>query len=719
MKRISTDKIRVLQFIHSSGVTGPGRILYGLADNLDKDLFVCDVSCPEKGPLADDLRALGVKILPFSAEKMRTFGGLIKLCTAVKKGSYHVLHIHSGQYSVLWKALGRLCGIPAIIYTEHVEGADHSWIKSSLARRVHYLSHPVSNMMVDRVIAPSEQTRSVFVARQGMPARKTVVIHNGVYARTLKNSASACAAVRINFGIPPETVLIGTVARLAHDKGHRFLVLAAREIVKERHDVKFMIVGEGPERKNIELLIEHNGLKDYFILPGFRPDAYGIMDCMDIVVQPSISSSESFGLTVVEAMSKSKPVVASDIGCFKEIIEDGADGLLFCAADPGSLKDKVLALINDKSLRAALGRAAEKKARDSFDITITAERTGALYTEVLDSKGVTLRAAMASGGIDSFIEAVKKENGTSPGKAAIYKDSISRYIAFTGSGKLALEEVDRYLSAEDNFILERYLNFRAASGAGRTGTAGYNDALFADAIKHKPVTERDYDERILSQSLEFQIDNYYEPKDNSLKLRIEAVLSFLKPLPGEVILDAGCGVGTFAYRCAKAGAKAYGADYSPRSVETAEKLAARFGYGGKIEYVCCDVCGRMPYPDGFFDKIVAADFIEHIDLRQKEALMREMARVLKRSGEIVIFTPNAVREKLGALKSAFMKAIGGRSSETRLHYGLTDRFSFEKMLKAGGFKFRRYFIDVSRPYLARMPALNEALSLDILWVVTR
>ncbi len=718
MKRAIMDKIRVLQFIHSSGVTGPGRIVYGLADNLKRDEFSCDVVCPDRGPLADDLRTLGTRIIPFKPEELKSLRGIINLAGILKNGNYHILHIHSGQYSALWKLLGRITGVPAIIYTEHVEGADHAWIQGRFAKRLHLLSHPVSNMMVDKVIAVSNQTRGVFIERQGMPPEKTAVVYNGVYTGILKGGAVDSGAIRKKFGVPSDAVLIGTVARLVPDKGHRFLVLAAREIVKERHDVRFIIVGEGPERGNIELLIEHNGLKDYFTITGFRPDAYRIMDCMDIIAQPSVKSSESFGLTVVEAMAKAKPVVASDIGCFREIIEDGVDGLLFISENPESLKDKIMLLLKDKDLRAKVGEAAGYKARSNFDITITAEKTGNLYREVLAAKGFVINKN-AIGVIGRFLEAIKIEKGSSGERLDLCRDSIARYIAFTGHKELNAREIDEYLEREDNFIIESFLGFLCRTGTRCDDIKEHNNELFREVLNRKPVTARDYDERIRAQTLEFQIDNYYEPKDNSLKRRIDAVLAFLKPSAGETILDVGCGVGTFAYRSAVSGAKAYGADYSGESIEVANKLAHHFGYGGKIEYRCCDVCSRLPYPDGFFDKIVAADFIEHIDNAQKTALVSEMSRVLKDSGEIIIFTPNGIREKLGSLKSAVMKILRRVPNRTRLHYGLIDRFTFEKTLKAKGLKFKRNFIDVGRPYLAGIPVIREALSLDILWVIKK
>ncbi len=719
MTKIIKDKIRILHFIHASGVTGPGRIVYGLVDKLDKGEFACDVVCPAAGPLTDDLRRISAHIIPFDPKDLKRPSRLAGLGRVISSGKYHILHIHSGQFSAFWKIFGRLLGIPVIIYTEHVEGSDHSWIKSRIKLALHLLTHPILNMAVDQVIAVSEETRRLFIKRQGLSADKVTAIHNGVYTDRLRDCRADCHTIRERLAVPEGALLVGVFARLSPEKGHRFLINAAAEILKIRQDVRFIIVGEGPARKEIEDLIESKGLKEYFRVVGFRDDAYDIMSYMDIIVQPSIKKSESFGLTVVEAMAKSRPVIASDIACFKEIVDDGLDGLLFTMADAGALRDKLTILLDDRALRQRISLAAQRKAIEKFDIALTARRTGELYKRVLASKGYMIEKDVIVKTVGAFISETSSRKHPDPGRASTYDQALRQFIDISSKGILDEKEAVQYLDRADNLIVENFINYIDRTKCMKDLTFLSNVALFRSVLKRKPITSKDYDERIMAQSLEFQIDNYYEPKDKALKARVDIVLSHLQPVPGEKILDVGCGVGTFAYHAAKAGAAAYGADYSDASIDTAKKLADKFGILDKIQYKCCDVCRQLPYPNSLFDKITAADFIEHITTSQKEELLSEMVRVLKPDGEIIIFTPNLIRENIGAFKSALFKAIGAHRDQTRLHYGLTDRFTFERMLKKKGLKFKRFFYDVERPCLAGIPMLNELLSLDILWVIRK
>jgi len=81
---------------------------------------------------------------------------------------------------------------------------------------------------------------------------------------------------------------------------------------------------------------------------------------------------------------------------------------------------------------------------------------------------------------------------------------------------------------------------------------------------------------------------------------------------------------------------------------------------------------------------------------------------------MVIFTPNKLRESIGTIMRWFR---GGE--HTRLHFGLTSRFSFERKLRKRGFKYKRLFVDVGRPFLATIPVAREFLALEILWVVKK
>ncbi len=233
------------------------------------------------------------------------------------------------------------------------------------------------------------------------------------------------------------------------------------------------------------------------------------------------------------------------------------------------------------------------------------------------------------------------------------------------------------------------------------------------------ITSQDYDHRILAQGLQFQIDHYYQPKERSEIARTDTVLQFLKPGQGETILDIGCGVGTLTFHSARRAAKAFGIDYSLESLKAATQLCAKFGVGPNTRFILGNSM-NLPFKNGHFDKIVSADFIEHITDAEKDALVKEMYRVLKPQGVIIIFTPNSIREKIGEFYWRLRNALfADKIPYTELHYGLTYAGAFTKICRKNGFSCGVFYKDLTRPYLAAIPLARRALALNLLFTIEK
>jgi ubiquinone/menaquinone biosynthesis C-methylase UbiE len=231
------------------------------------------------------------------------------------------------------------------------------------------------------------------------------------------------------------------------------------------------------------------------------------------------------------------------------------------------------------------------------------------------------------------------------------------------------------------------------------------------------ITPKTYDESILSKPVQHQIDTYYFPKDEASKKRIQLILDCLKPKKEDKILDVGCGVGTFTFHSAKAGAEAYGIDYSEESIKLAINLTKHYSVSHRTKFIVGRV-DTLPFMDSYFDKIVAADIIEHISDEDKDLMLKEMRRVFKSNGFIVIFTPNRIRDRIGLI---WKKLTFQRISQWDIaaHFGLINRFGYEKILKKNRMIFQFKHIDITRAYLATIPFLRRILSLNLLWIARK
>ncbi len=293
-----------------------------------------------------------------------------------------------------------------------------------------------------------------------------------------------------------------------------------------------------------------------------------------------------------------------------------------------------------------------------------------------------------------------------------YRPQLEELLKLLGNVSEVAEK-EGYFHEKNRFVCEKFLRY-ALKHEGLKGIIKKRAQRLLSFLSSQEITSRDYNERIEALGIDHAVRVYWEPEDSIDKRRIGVVSNSISAEKGEVIIDIGCGVGTFTYRAAMKGAKAVGVDYSFESIKVAKTIAEeRLGNDTWIRFVVADAA-NLPFKGLSADTIVSADFIEHIDDSQKERFLDESVRILKEKGSIVIFTPNKVRELIGSAIGWFKEGEG-----TRLHYGLTTRFAFEKKLRKRGFKYRRRFVDVVRPYLADMPILNEILALEILWVIQK
>lgn len=178
---------------------------------------------------------------------------------------------------------------------------------------------------------------------------------------------------------------------------------------------------------------------------------------------------------------------------------------------------------------------------------------------------------------------------------------------------------------------------------------------------------------------------------------ISHLIKLINPYPKERIIDLGCGSGPFIYYCAKLGADCVGVDYSPSRVQIVQDFFSKQNFQGKAKIDLADV-EDLPYPDGSFDKAVAADVIEHLTYKSKRRVLREALRILKAGGLFYLSTPNLTYLKLTTLfkrlkailtlKNPYKEKIPftlGASEGIPQHIGLVDLKEIFNLLEDSGF----------------------------------
>jgi glycosyltransferase involved in cell wall biosynthesis len=231
------------------------------------------------------------------------------------------------------------------------------------------LGRPVTTALV----CCSRYVRDGVIARLGVTAGETVVIYNGVpVAAVAERARAACRQRRaLRFRI-------GMVARLEAHKDQPTLIRAARLLERRGLDCEVWLIGAGSRRAELEQLIAAEGVSDRVRLLGMRRDVPELLGQLDLFAFAT-TPDEGQGIALVEAMAAGVPVVASDVGACREVLDDGALGLLVPPRDPGALADAIERIRAEPVAAAACAERARRKAFEAFDV----ERMAAAYADVL------------------------------------------------------------------------------------------------------------------------------------------------------------------------------------------------------------------------------------------------------------------------------------------------------------------------------------------------
>lgn len=235
------------------------------------------------------------------------------------------------------------------------------------------------------VIAPSAAIKNELL-RAGFSSDRVVCLANAVdVSRFTPASAGEKAKAKKALGLPAETAVIGTVARLVQRKGIDILLRAFAMVSRHHHQARLVIVGDGPLGDELRALARELKIADSISWLGFQSDAVKWLQIMDVFAFPS--RLEGVPNAVLEAMAVGLPIVATTIGGVTDLLEEGGTGALIPPDDPDAMAGELDRLLGDPSFRADLGGRARKRAVEVFALPGSISRLIDLYSSL--EKGAT------------------------------------------------------------------------------------------------------------------------------------------------------------------------------------------------------------------------------------------------------------------------------------------------------------------------------------------
>lgn len=335
------------------------------------------IAAPAESRIFPEARRRGLDAVELPIARKRP-GGVASVYRWLKSHPVDVINTHSSTDSWL---VALACAIaaepPPIVRTRHVSAS----VPGNRATRWLYVS------ATRHVVTTGETLRRRLIEVNGFPADRITSVPTGIDATRF--SPGDRAGARRALELPPAAILIGIVATLRSWKGHRFLLEALAGI--GRQDCMLVIVGDGPQRANIESQIASLKLGDRVRMAGNQADVLPWLRALDIFALPSYAN-EGVPQGLVQAMLCGLPCITTDVGSIGEAALSGETALVVAPQDAAALRQALLRLIEAPDLRERLGAAARIRCGERFGLESMLDAMEAVFARVTASGRTGRRA---------------------------------------------------------------------------------------------------------------------------------------------------------------------------------------------------------------------------------------------------------------------------------------------------------------------------------------
>lgn len=341
-----------------------------------------------EGSLLDFARQRGVEPvrLPSLGKDLspgRDISAFWRLCRLIKSQRPQILHTHKSKAGALGRMAGWACRVPVRVHTFHGHVL-HGYFGRAKSFAFILIERALA-LVSDRIIAVSPKVKEDLLRYRIAPAHKIEVIPLGLDLEKFRSKARKEGTLRKELGLEPGQPTVGIVARLVPIKEIPVFLGAARIVLGRHPEARFVIVGDGELRQELEDLADRLGLRPSTHFLGFRSDLENIYPDLDILTLTS--RNEGSPVSLIEGLASGCAVVAADVGGVGDVVRDGETGLLVPPESPEALAQAVSMLIEHPRRRRELGEAGRADVLKRFPLDRMIRDMRALYLRLLSEKG--------------------------------------------------------------------------------------------------------------------------------------------------------------------------------------------------------------------------------------------------------------------------------------------------------------------------------------------
>jgi len=379
-------KISVLATVTDFG--GAEKVVLSLIKNINCDLFELVPIIFTKPSLINNIfskeldktskRYHTIFVNSYKIKYLNPLVNIIETYKLLKKDNLNLIHTHGYRADVIGISLAKLMGLPVV-------STCHGFISNDINLALYNKLDRFVLRFAHKIIAVSIGIKNDLI-RSGINESHLLMIQNAVEVNSnLELFIQNRRNKRQEYNLTEKEFVIGYIGRLSEEKGVKYLIEATSMLNDLNRFIRVLIIGEGPQKKELEDLVKKVNMEDKIFFVGFQSDIENWLPAIDVFVLPSLT--EGTPMSLLEAMANGIPVVASAVGGVPQVVDSGKNGILVAPGKPEEIVDAVNRLYQDETLRKTVHEEGKKTIELKFNASKWIKQIEAEYLKIIQKAG--------------------------------------------------------------------------------------------------------------------------------------------------------------------------------------------------------------------------------------------------------------------------------------------------------------------------------------------